>query len=141
MTEKIAWPLAWSLRFLENNQRIFLWELDLICERYGITPSEYMGLTETVNDANCFVFDATVARFGRWVEGRLKETTGGKRPQPKYPTLGEALGMQDDDIMSLESQEMGDAGDAYMKALVHWQEFGGEYPDPAKFVPDMGSMF
>lgn len=137
MTEKTAWLLAWLLRFLENRQRIFLWELDLVCGRYSILPSVYMGFSETSSDTTCFLFDVSVARFGRWAEGRMREMTSGKRPQPKYPTLGEALGMQDDEIMGLTSSEMEEAGSSYIKALVHWQEHGGDMPDPAQFIPDL----
>lgn len=138
--EKTAWPLAWWPRFLESDKRLFLWELDLICSRYSILPSVYMGFNEEANDASCFVFDATVARFGRWVESRLREMTPGKRPQPKYPTLGEALGMEDADILNLESEEMESAADAYIRALVLARETGAPDPDPENFVPDSGGM-
>lgn len=74
----------------------------------------------------------------------MREMTGGKRPQPRYPTLGEALGMQDEDILSYESEPMKDAADLYMEALIAWQENGADpalMPDPAKFVPDLAESF
>ena len=66
----------------------------------------------------------------------MREMTEGKRPKPKYLTLGEALGIQDEELAYLDSEAMQDAGDAYNQALINAMMHGLPLPDAADFVPD-----
>lgn len=97
------------------------------------SPSAYLGLDQLVSEAVAFEFDRSIMRFGRWVENRMRETTGGKRPKPKYRTMGEVLGYDEEEMYSLDSEEVGSLADQYMADYILALERGEEPPDPEKY--------
>ncbi len=108
----------------------------MICQRYGVIPSTYLGFDRLVSESSSFVFDSTVARFGQWVHARANEMTGGKRSQQKYKSMQEVLGIDQEELREGETGARKDMARMYLDDLVRAQQQGMPLPNPEDYVEE-----
>lgn len=71
----------------------------------------------------------------------MRETTGGKRPKPKYSTMGEVLGFAEEEMYDMNSEDMQALSDQYLVDFIAAMEKGEEPPDPEKYNLESDPIF
>lgn len=109
-----------------------------MCRRYGQVPSRYLGFDAIFGDWICAEVDKHVARFGEWAEHRIAERKRtGKTWGPRYTTLGEALGIDEEARTGGRTgAERKAVAQAYNDACLAAQQAGDPMPDIVQFLKD-----
>lgn len=109
-----------------------LWEVDVVCQRYGILPSKLLGFDLIFSDSICFDVDVTVAKFGQQTDSRMaaEKKKGKYGREKKHKTMSEVLGLSEDEWRGgFDQQELEDAGEMYLAAVKQAQREGKPVPD------------